>query len=92
MNILVLGGGDVGKSVVTDLSCEHEIWVGDKHPMDIPGAVGTLAIDASRPELLKDHFDDMDMIVCALPSFLGHRILKTAIRSGVDIVDVSFSP
>ncbi len=92
MKILVLGGGNVGRAVVTDLSDIHEVWVGDREPVDVPGAAGTILLDASDHRDLKENIAHMDMVICALPSFLGYGTLKTCIDAGKDVVDVSFSP
>ncbi len=92
MKILVLGGGNVGRAVVADLSEIHEIWVGDREPVDVQGAAGKIELDASNHQTLKEEITHMDMVICALPSFLGYGILRTCIDAGTDVVDVSFSP
>ncbi len=92
MKIFVLGCGNVGKAIVTDLSGIHEVWVGDREPIEILGCAGTMKLDASDHTELKRAITDMDMVVCALPSFLGYGVLEACIETGIDVVDVSFSP
>ncbi len=92
MKIIVLGCGNVGKAIVTDLSGIHDVWVADLEPVDILGAVDKIKLDASDSDALKDAISDMDLVICALPSFLGYGVLETCIDVGVDVVDVSFSP
>ena len=92
MNILILGSGNVGRAIATDLAGIHEVLVADKYPVRLPGNIESIELDASDTMALKDAFDDMELVICALPSFLGYQVLESCVEHGIDVVDVSFSP
>lgn len=95
MKVLVLGSGSVGALVAHDLSRDFEVWVIDRDETKlkkVEKVAKVLKLDLSRTEVLDDVFRGFDVIVNALPGFLGFRILKKALVLGRDLVDVSFMP
>lgn len=95
MRVLILGSGNVGTLVAYDLSRDFEVWVIDKDETRlkrVEEVAKVLKLDLSRTEILSDVFEGFEVIVNTLPGFLGFRILKKAIESGRDLVDVSFMP
>ncbi len=52
----------------------------------------TLRVDASDVDALARALRDVDVAVGALPGRLGKSVWLAAIRAGVDLVDVSYSP
>lgn len=95
MKVLVLGSGSVGALVAHDLSRDFEVWVIDRDETKlkkVEKVARVLKLDLSRTEVLDEVFRGFDVIVNALPGFLGFRILKKALDLGRDLVDVSFMP
>jgi len=98
MKIAVLGAGMVGSAIALDLASRHHITVFDfnennlaslhKRNPRIEGQKTDLKNYDSYPKL----FGDFDLIVTAVPGFMGYKTLKAAINCGKNIVDISFSP
>jgi saccharopine dehydrogenase-like NADP-dependent oxidoreductase len=89
MKILVLGGGMMGSEIAKDLVKHgYDTTVADVKMLEIDG-VKTVQEDLNNvdPELLKEY----DLVVCALPSYLGYKAVQAAIQAGKNCVDVSFS-
>lgn len=98
MNIVVLGGGRVGSAIVRDLTAvdDFDVTVVDVDPVTVErlegvGAEGMLA-DLSSGGAVAGAVSDADLVVGAVPGFLGHPTLETALREGRPVVDISFSP
>ncbi|MEM4646334.1 MAG: saccharopine dehydrogenase NADP-binding domain-containing protein, partial [Zestosphaera sp.] len=95
MRVLVLGSGSVGTLVAHDLSKDFEVLVVDRDESKLKRVeefASVLKLDLSRTEVLDDIFRGFDVVVNALPGFLGFKILKKALVVGRDLVDVSFMP
>jgi saccharopine dehydrogenase-like NADP-dependent oxidoreductase len=97
MKIIVLGAGLVGNVIARDLmeDQEYEITIADinqetldhlSHNYDLKG----IYADLSNPVMIKDLVKDYDLVIGALPGFLGFQTLKTVIEAGKDIIDISF--
>jgi len=96
--ILVLGAGMVGKAIAIDLSKKHYVTSVDineealyrlsKEQPQIKTILADVANSAELTKLLKD----FDLIISAVPGFLGFAVLKTIINAGKDVVDISFMP
>lgn len=94
--IVLLGAGLVGKAMAIDLKDEYEITVHDKDPekLSVLGSKGLSVFesDLSSRESVVSAIQNADIVIGALPGFMGHFTLKTAIECGKDIVDISFLP
>ena len=97
-NIIVLGAGMVGSAIAIDLAKQHQITCSDfsdealdklktKEPK-----VTTLQLDVTNTEQLKQAIEPFDLVVCAVPGFLGYETLKTIILANKNVVDISFFP
>ncbi|HWM92173.1 MAG TPA: saccharopine dehydrogenase C-terminal domain-containing protein [Thermoanaerobaculia bacterium] len=97
MKIVVLGGGRVGSAIARDLAREpgFEITVADASEAAL-GRFGdeprlhTLRADLSDPAEVGRCVRDQDLVVGAVPGFMGFATLKTALENGKDVVDISF--
>jgi lysine 6-dehydrogenase len=92
--ILVLGGGYMGGAIARDLvSNEYEVSVADISMAkgDIPGTEMIIA-DLSSMNTCKKVMSSVnyDVVVGALPSFLGYGAIKSAIATGQKYVDLSY--
>ncbi len=93
--ITVLGAGIVGLPMVRDLSPDFDVKVIDINQdiLDIvakEGNIRTRQSDLSNPATIKSVVADADLVIGAVPGFMGFEMLKAVIEAGKDIVDISF--
>ncbi|MEO9967118.1 MAG: saccharopine dehydrogenase C-terminal domain-containing protein [Reichenbachiella sp.] len=96
--IIVLGGGMVGSAMAIDLAKKHQVTVADfsKTALDnlkikVP-KIEVVQLDVTIESELKNILSPFDLVVCAVPGFLGYQTLKWIIESRKDVVDISFFP
>ena len=97
MEIAVLGAGIVGSAMVEDLAQEADFRITavdlNKHSLEklahIP-RVKTVLGDLKEPGLIASLAADCDLVVCAVPGFMGFETLKSVIEAGKAAVDISF--
>jgi lysine 6-dehydrogenase len=96
MNVLVLGAGLVGAPMALDLAKEERfsVTVADVNKdvlqklADRP--VKTVLMDLRFPEEVTRLAESYDMVVNAVPGFMGYQTLKAVINARKDVVDISF--
>ncbi|MDH3207062.1 MAG: saccharopine dehydrogenase NADP-binding domain-containing protein [Gemmatimonadota bacterium] len=98
LKIVVLGGGRVGGAIVRDLVSEDDfsVLVVDVDPVRVErltdiGADGVIA-DLSTPTTVSKAVKDADLVVGAVPGFLGYRTVEEVLKAGRPMVDISFFP
>ena len=93
-NIIVLGAGLVGGVIATDLSKQHEVTSIDisQKNLDKLSGINTICADVSDTSTLQNLIKDFDLVVGAVPGFMGYKMMKDVIESGKNIVDISFYP
>lgn len=97
MKIVVLGGGRVGSAIARDLAREpgFQVTVADASEAalrrfeDEP-RLRTLRADLSDPAEVARSVSGQDLVVGAVPGFMGFATLKTVLENGKDVVDISF--
>jgi saccharopine dehydrogenase-like NADP-dependent oxidoreductase len=98
MKIAVLGAGMVGNAIALDLASRHHVTAFDvsnanldslkkKNPR-LETQQADLREYSSYPQLLSP----FDIVVTAVPGFMGYKTLEAAINCGKDVVDISFFP
>ncbi len=98
MNIAVLGAGMVGRAIAIDLSHNFEV-----SSFDVSDAsLDTLRSKNKTIKIIKQDLSDytvypkllqpFDIVVCAVPGFMGYKILETIIQCKKNVVDISFFP
>ncbi len=97
MKIIVLGAGLVGGPMAIDLAKDprFEVTLTDRNPASFAdlGAkfpIVTLQRDLSDPVTIHDLVKDYDIVLNALPGFMGYNTFKTVIEAGRNIVDIAF--
>ena len=95
--ILVLGAGMVGGAMALDLAKDKrfELTVVDYNAEALAkvAAAGNLQVlhrDLSDPAQVRELAAAYDMVVNAVPGFMGFQTFKAVIQAGKDIVDISF--
>ena len=93
-NIVVLGAGLVGGVMATDLSKNHNVTSVDISQKNLEKLKGikTICADISDKKTLRDLIKDFDLVVGAVPGFMGYKMMKDIIEAGKNIVDISFYP
>ncbi len=94
-NIVVLGAGLVGKAIAKDLAQKFSVKAVDisSHRLSKLEGIQNLAIkeaDLSDKEELLRQISDADLVVGALPGYMGFSTAKTVLEAKKDIVDISF--
>lgn len=93
--ITVLGAGRVGQTMAIDLCHDYEVTSADVsettlHALASFHPVRTAVADLSKVEEIKRVIADADLVIGAVPGFMGFEIVKTVISCGKNIVDISF--
>lgn len=97
MKVLVLGAGLVGNLIARDLAEDFDVTIVDineqtlaqlKSKYNIKG----IQADLSDTKRIKEIVKDYDLIVGALPGFMGYKAIKAVLEAGKNIVDISFFP
>ena len=95
-NIVVLGCGLVGRVMAEDLSKDHNVTSVDisKENLDKikSNKINKICKDVSDETILNDIIKDFDLVVGALPGFMGYETMKRVILAKKNIVDISFYP
>lgn len=96
--IIVLGGGMVGSAMAIDLSKNHQVTLSDIQQDTLSKVqennkeLDLLCLDVTDEIALKNALYPFDLVVCAVPGFLGYKTLKNIIEAKKDVVDISFFP
>ena len=98
MTIAVLGAGMIGRAIAADLAKEYTVTVFDLNGENLelvkkthPG-IQTVGADLSLYAEYSSLFGPFDILVTAVPGFMGYRTLEAAISTGNHVVDISFFP
>lgn len=99
MRIIVLGCGLVGGPMAVDLSKEtyFNVTVADINrdtldKIEKEHGISTIQADLSDPGRISELVKDYDMVLNAVPGFMGFRTLKTIIEAGRNVIDIAFFP
>ncbi len=95
--IVVLGAGLVGKDIAKDLAGAFAVTAMDRRrdalERAFAGTPVTAAVaDLGTPEAVRRAVAPFDLVVGALPGWLGRMALEAAISAGKDTVDIAFFP
>ncbi len=99
MKILVLGAGLVGGPIAMDLAKdgEFEVISADICPDALDKLKGIPGISVRQEDLgleaaVRDLAMEADLVVNAVPGFMGYKTVETLIDCGKDIIDIAFFP
>lgn len=93
--ISVLGAGMIGSAIAEDLSADYKVTVIDNDDSRLKNLssdpkITSLKKDLSDKSQLREAINNADLVVGAVPSFMGYKTLKSVIEAGKDVVDISF--
>lgn len=98
MQIAVLGAGMVGRAIALDLANAYKVTSFDLNATNLEKlkssneGIETVAADLSQYHEYKTWFSPFDMIVTAVPGFMGFKTLEAVINAEKNVVDISFFP
>jgi saccharopine dehydrogenase-like NADP-dependent oxidoreductase len=87
----------VGGAMAIDLNKDFEVTSADRsaealHKLSSEHGIKTVQADLSDGQKITELIKDFDLVIGALPGFMGFEALKTIIKAGKDCVDISFFP
>ncbi len=99
MKVLVLGAGLVGGPMAIDLAKdgEFEVTSADVSPealakLEVYPGIETVRADLDNPETIKFLSKGKDLVINAVPGFMGYRTVERLIECGKNVVDIAFFP
>jgi lysine 6-dehydrogenase len=97
-NVIVLGAGMVGSAIAIDMAKSHNVTLADLNQYVLDRvkqkceSLNTQPLDVTNKEALQSIIKNHDLVMCAVPGFLGFETLKSVIEVEMNVVDISFSP
>lgn len=97
-NIIVLGAGMVGSAIAIDMDKKHKVTLTDLNEKALKKAklkcssLNIQKLDVTNKSSLQSIIKPFDLVICAVPGFLGYETLKSIIEAKKNVVDISFCP
>ena len=93
--IIILGAGMIGSAIAFDLSSRYNVTIVDIDKSKLKKlaekySIKTIQEDISNKQLLTKRIKFYDLIICAVPGFMGYKTLQNIIEAGKNVVDISF--
>jgi lysine 6-dehydrogenase len=98
MTIAVLGAGMVGRAIALDLATVFNVTSFDVSEQNLQllqhksTNIKTVVADLLDTEAYSSLLQPFDLVVTAVPGFMGFKTLKAVIAAGKNVVDISFFP
>ncbi len=89
-NVIVLGAGMVGKAITEDLLSDYFVKAVDLDKKKLESIkknknLSTEVTDLKDSQLLTKAVKDFDLVIGAVPGFMGYKTIKTVIEAGKDV-------
>ena len=96
-NIIILGGGMVGSAIARDLKDSgYAVTVADRDEKVqeclAPFQIDFVKLDFSDYIAVRESIKHYDLVIGAVPGFMGYEILRNILEEKKNIVDISFMP
>ncbi len=98
MTIAVLGAGMVGRAIALDLAKDYQVTsfdVSDTNLKELSnrnGNIKTIVANLAQYDEYNNWLKPFDLVVTAVPGFMGYKTLEAVINAGKNVVDISFFP
>ncbi len=95
-NVIVLGAGMVGSAMAIDMAKGHDVTLTDisKNQLDNVklkhNGLTIKQLDVTNKTELQTTIKQYDLVICAVPGFLGFETLKAIIEAEMNVIDISF--
>ena len=97
MRITVLGAGLVGSAIIKDLATESDFEIkavdinrNALKKLENQAPIRIVEENLGREGVIPSLVADADLVICAVPGFMGFTTLEQVIATGKDVVDISF--
>ncbi len=96
--VIVLGAGMVGSAMAIDMTKKHHVTLTDISRDVLSNAkqkcvdLSTLELDVTDKKIMQSTIKEQDLVINAVPGFLGFETLKSIIEAGMNVVDIAFFP
>jgi len=98
MNVIILGAGLVGGPMALDLANDpgFDVTVADIDEQALARLVereprlATVVADLSAPATIRKLVESHDLVLSAVPGFMGYQTLKAVIEARRNVVDIAF--
>ncbi|UCG67354.1 MAG: saccharopine dehydrogenase NADP-binding domain-containing protein [Deltaproteobacteria bacterium] len=97
MQITILGAGMIGSAIAKDLAQEagFRVTAVDLNEQALAKLEAGTPVKGIRADLQEEGsvssvVADCDLVICAVPGFMGFETLKSIIEAGKNVVDISF--
>lgn len=96
--IVVLGSGMVGSAMALDMASRHSVLVADKNEENLQKLkkknvnIKISQLDVTNENELAKILKPADLVICAVPGFLGFQTMEKIIKNKKNVVDISFFP
>jgi lysine 6-dehydrogenase len=94
--IVILGAGRVGKAMAIDLKSRFQVVSADINDSELNFLVSKgiegIHADLNKAETIRYIIKEADLVISAVPGFMGFKTLKTIIECGKNVVDIAFFP
>ena len=97
-NVIVLGAGMVGSAMAIDMAKNHNVTLTDFNQNVLDKVqqkhryLNIQQLDVTHKETVLSIIKQYDLVICAVPGFLGFQTLKTIIEAEMNVIDISFFP
>ena len=97
-NVIVLGAGMVGSAMAIDMAKKHQVTLTDKSQSVLSKVkqkcsdLSILQLDATNKKELQRTIKKHDLVINAVPGFLGFETLKAIIEADMNVIDIAFFP
>ena len=94
--VIVIGAGMVGSAIAIDMAKKHEVTLTDislsvlKNVKTEHQELQILTLDVTDKDTLQKTVKEFDLVICAVPGFLGFSTLRAIIEAGKNVIDISF--
>ena len=87
----------IGSAMALDLAKNHDVFLSDNNKKSLAkiqsqnNSIEIQQLDVTNKSALSQWIQPADIVLLAVPGFLGYEALKTIIETGKHVVDISFS-
>jgi len=96
--VIVLGAGMVGSAMAIDMTNKHQVTLTDLSQEVLNrvkrrcNKLSILKLDATNKAELQHTIKQHDLVINAVPGFLGFETLKAIIEADMNVIDIAFFP
>ncbi|WP_444994000.1 saccharopine dehydrogenase C-terminal domain-containing protein [Aliikangiella sp. IMCC44359] len=96
--IVVLGSGMIGSAIALDLATNYQVTAIDKNKKalnqlaKVNKNINTVFFDLQEADNYEEILAPYELVLCAVPGFMGFETLKKILQAKKNVIDISFFP